>query len=86
MIPASSPGMNAEDGAAGSEEPMSDAPDLPPAAPPAAPMVAPTLAYADFAAAVKDALRDVHSPDLLSRNPLLSTTSAISACQPGRRS
>jgi TolB-like protein/Tfp pilus assembly protein PilF len=71
MIPASSPGMNAEDGAAGSEEPMSDAPDLPPAASPAAPMMAPTLAYADFAAAVKDALRDVHSPDLLSRNPLL---------------
>lgn len=31
----------------------------------------PTLAYAEFAAAVKDALRDVHSPDLLSRNPLL---------------
>ena len=25
----------------------------------------------EFAAAVKDALRDVHSPDLLARNPLL---------------
>jgi TolB-like protein len=31
----------------------------------------PALAYADFVAAVKDALRDIHSPDLLSRNPLL---------------
>ena len=34
-------------------------------------IAAPTPAYADFAAAVRDALRDVHSPDLLSRNPLL---------------
>jgi len=72
MIPASPPGMNAEDGAAGLEEPISDAPDVPSAAPLAALMVAtPTLAYADFAAAVKDALRDAHSPDLLARNPLL---------------
>src|ERR1700730_2335117 len=69
MIPASPPGMNAEDGAAGLEEPFSDAPDVPSAAPL---MVAtPTLAYADFAAAVKDALRDAHRPDLLARNPLL---------------
>jgi len=69
MIPASPPGMNAEDDAAGLEEPISDAPDVPSAAPL---MVAtPTLAYADFAAAVKDALRDAHSPDLLARNPLL---------------
>jgi TolB-like protein len=29
------------------------------------------LAYADFAAALKDALRDFHSADLLARNPLL---------------
>jgi TolB-like protein len=29
------------------------------------------LAYTDFAAALKDALRDVHSADLLARNPLL---------------
>jgi hypothetical protein len=64
--------MNAEDGAAGLEEPISDAPDVPSAATLAALMVAtPTLAYADFAAAVKDALRDAHSPDLLARNPLL---------------
>jgi TolB-like protein len=72
MIPGSPPRMNAEDGAGGLEEPISDAPDVPRAASPGAPIVAtPTLAYADFAAAVKDALRDVHSPDLLSRNPLL---------------
>ena len=31
----------------------------------------PSLAYADFAAALKDALRDFHSADLLARNPLL---------------
>jgi adenylate cyclase len=29
------------------------------------------LAHAEFAAAVKDALREFHSPDLLARNPLL---------------
>jgi TolB-like protein len=70
MIPASPPGMNAEDGTAGLEKSFSDVPVAPPTAP-AIPMVEThTLAYADFAAAVKDALRDVHSPDLLSRNPL----------------
>src|SRR5262249_7507787 len=31
----------------------------------------PAITYGQFAAAVKDALRDVHSPDLLARNPLL---------------
>jgi hypothetical protein len=31
----------------------------------------PELAYAEFVAALKDALRDFHSPDLLARNPLL---------------
>jgi TolB-like protein len=34
-------------------------------------MVAGALTYADFAAALKDALRDFHSADLLARNPLL---------------
>jgi TolB-like protein len=34
-------------------------------------VAAPTLAYAEFAAAVKDALRDANRPDLLARNPLL---------------
>ena len=38
---------------------------------PTAPPEAASLAYADFAAALKDALRDFHSPDLLARNPLL---------------
>jgi hypothetical protein len=72
MIPACQPGMNAQDGAAALERPIFDTQDMPPAAAPAAPMVAtPALAYADFEAAVKDALRDIHSPDLLSRNPLL---------------
>ena len=33
---------------------------------------APGLVYADFAAAIKTALRDFHRPDLLARNPLLS--------------
>jgi hypothetical protein len=61
MIPGPPPGTDAEDGAAGFEQTISDAPDLPP----------PALAYADFAAALKDALRDFHSTDLLARNPLL---------------
>src|SRR5215469_4285839 len=38
---------------------------------PEAPVNAPALAYADFAAALKDALRDFHSTDLLAQNPLL---------------
>ena len=72
LIPAPQPGTYEEDRAAGSEEPISEAHDVPPAAPPAAPMVAaPTLVYAEFAAAVKDALRDANRPDLLARNPLL---------------
>jgi TolB-like protein len=66
------PGTNASDGAAGWEQPTRDAPEPEPAPPPAAPLPAASgLAYPDFAAAVKDALRDVHSPDLLARNPLL---------------
>ena len=63
------PGTNAADGAAGSERPSSDAPEPPPTAPLVA--TVPALAYADFAAALKDALRDFHSADLLARNPLL---------------
>jgi TolB-like protein len=35
------------------------------------PAAAPELAYADFAAAIKSALRDFHSADLLAQNPLL---------------
>ena len=53
-------------------QPASDAGHSTPTAPPTAPSAAaPALAYADFAAAVKDALRDFHSLDLLARNPLL---------------
>ena len=50
----------------------SRAPDWTPVASAAATAVAaPRLAYAEFAAAVKDALRDANRPDLLARNPLL---------------
>ena len=69
MIPGPPPGTNAEDGAAGLERRSSDAPESPPTAPRVAAVAA--LAYADFAAALKDALRDFHSADLLARNPLL---------------
>jgi TolB-like protein len=63
VIPASLPGTNPIGTAA---EPA------PPAAPPAtSSATASTITYVEFAAAVKDALRDVHSPDLLARNPLL---------------
>jgi hypothetical protein len=69
MIPGPPSGTNTVDGAAGSERPSSDAPEPPPTAPLVA--AVPALAYADFAAALKDALRDFHSADLLARNPLL---------------
>jgi TolB-like protein len=42
-----------------------------PTALPAPSAAAPAITYVEFAAAVKDALRDVNSPDLLARNPLL---------------
>jgi TolB-like protein len=71
-MPVPQPGTYAENGARKAVQPTSHAPDWTPSAPAAATAVAaPTLAYAEFAAAVKDALRDVHSPDLLARNPLL---------------
>src|SRR5262252_1554646 len=69
MTPGPPRGTYAEDDAAGSEQPSSGAFGLPT---PALPVAAATgLAYGDFVKAVKDALRDVHSPDLLARNPLL---------------
>src|ERR1700757_3790782 len=73
VIPACQPAMNAQKGAARLERrPIPDAPDVPPGAAPAVRMVAtPAVAYADFVTALKDALRDIHSPDLFSRNPLL---------------
>jgi TolB-like protein len=68
-IPGPPPGTNANDGVAGSKQPSSGALGWPT---PALPVAAATgLAYGDFVKAVKDALRDVHSPDLLARNPLL---------------
>jgi hypothetical protein len=71
-IPVPQPGIYAENGAGEAVQPASHVPDWTPAVPAAATAVAvPTLAYAGFAAAVKDALLDVHSPDLLGRNPLL---------------
>ena len=71
-IPASRPGKHAANGAEMAAQPTSHTPDWTPAAPAAATAAAaPMLAYAEFAAAVKDALRDAHSPDLLARNPLL---------------
>ena len=71
-VPAPPSGINADDDAAASERPAANAPEFAPTAPSAASIAAsPALAYAEFAAALKDALRDVHSPDLLARNPLL---------------
>src|ERR1700730_6167226 len=62
MIPAPSPGTNSTAAAADeSGQPTANAPDWPLGARP--------LAYADFSAALKGALRDFHSTDLLARNP-----------------
>lgn len=68
MIPGPPPGIYAGDGAAGSDQPSFDAPDLPPTASPGGETV---VTYADFTGALRDALRDFHSADLLARNPLL---------------
>ena len=68
MIPGPPPGIYARDGVAGSDQPNFNAPDLPPTAPPGGETV---VTYADFAGALRDALRDYHSADLLARNPLL---------------
>jgi TolB-like protein len=70
MIPAPPPGIYAEDGPAGSDQQSFNA-YLPPTAPPGGETAAHALTYADFAAAMKDALRDFHRADLLARNPLL---------------
>jgi TolB-like protein len=70
MIPAPPPGTSVDRGA----WPAQAASDVPAtaAAPPAAIVnVAPGLVYEDFAVALKGALRDFHSPDLLARNALL---------------
>src|SRR5262245_20919687 len=41
------------------------------------------LAYADFAAAGKSALRDYHRPDLLARNPLMRSGTDKLGASPG---
>ena len=61
MIPGPQPGTNLNGTATGPAPPTTATPSGP----------APAITYGVFAAAVKDALRDVHSPDLLARNPLL---------------
>ena len=66
-IPATPPGMQPNDPAAGPEHPNSVALEQRAATTAGAP----GLAHADFAAAVKSALRDFHSADLLAQNPLL---------------
>jgi TolB-like protein len=72
LIPAPPPGTNAANGAVETELARAGAPASPPMDLPAASRAAATaFGYAEFAAAVKDALRDAASPDLLARNPLL---------------
>jgi TolB-like protein len=72
-IPTPPPGTPyAENGSGSLAQPASLKPNSAPVAPGAAPKEqVPAITYAEFAGAVKDALRDVHSPDLLARNPLL---------------
>jgi TolB-like protein/Tfp pilus assembly protein PilF len=71
-IPAPPPGTYAENGTGRVAQLTSHTPNSVPSAPDAAPEAkVPAITYVEFAAAVKDALRDVHSPDLLARNPLL---------------
>jgi TolB-like protein len=63
---------NAHDGVAGPEQPISDAPEPQPETPAEASKTeTPASAYADFAAALKGAMRDFHCLDLLTQNPLL---------------
>ena len=64
--------MSAGDGAARTEPQTPDAPTLPQDASSAAASTARlALDYGEFAVALREALRDIHSPDLLARNPLL---------------
>jgi TolB-like protein len=73
MTSALLPARSAEIGRVEDERVSFGAPELQPAAPPPeAPIAAVrALADVDFAVALKDALRDFHSSDLLARNPLL---------------
>ena len=72
VIPAPSQATNANRGKGVPQQAISDARESPLTIPPVASLApVPELAYAEFAAALKDALRNFHSPDLLAQNPLL---------------
>ena len=71
-IPDPLTGTCAESGIGKVAPPTSHAPNSTPVAPDAAANAkVSTITYVEFAAAVRGALRDLHSPDLLARNPLL---------------
>jgi TolB-like protein len=71
-IPDPPTGTCAETGIGRVAPPTSHAPNLTPVGPDAAAKAkVSTITYVEFAAAVRGALRDLHSPDLLARNPLL---------------
>src|SRR5262249_16201581 len=71
MIPGPPPGIFADDRTAASDHRSSHEGDLPSTAPSGDETAARSLTYRDFAAALKGALRDFHSTDLLARNLLL---------------
>jgi hypothetical protein len=71
-IPAPRPGTYAESGPRRVAQPTSHTPNSTPVDPDAEPKAkVPAITYLEFAAAVKGALRDFHSSDLLTGNPLL---------------
>ena len=86
-IPAPSPGTYTENGARRVAQPTSHTPNSPPVAVPGAPKAKmPAITYVEFAAAVKDALRDVHSPTCSPATRCCATGFGISAGQPAHRS
>ena len=86
-IPVPPPGTYADNGTRRVAQPTSHTPNSTPIAPDAAPKAkVHAITYGEFAAAVKDALRDVHSPDLLAATRCCATDFGISTGQPARRS
>ena len=72
MIADPLPRTNPNEGTGGAKQPVLGTRDPPPISPPTASTeTAPSLDREDFVAALKGALRDFHSPDLLAQNPLL---------------
>src|SRR5215470_9183342 len=70
VIPARPPGkMSAS--TTGSDQPIVASQSHPASPPAASSATASPLAYEEFVAALKSALRDFHRPDLLAQNPLL---------------